>query len=614
MAISILGLADLSAEVWASIVEDYIATRDLVALFLAGQRSLWQKLMLPGVVRSITLSTDFPAGPAPFRSLLSLPHLKHLGLILSNTSTRTQELLEHTSPKLESLTILWSPEHYGRRWPGWSPSVLPRSLLEFRSNLPIYDKDFGSLPRTLTMLELSRQSSVDGDGFGDLPPLLRHLRLCMTSEHLGKLSESLSHLPGSITALELPYLSHLDTKFVKALPPTLLQLNLSRVHALSDAQLALLPRGLTHLNIKAASTVTNGSLTNLPPNLTFLCLQPNNDTPASPTSSPTNGTTTLTADAARLLPPTLTSYGELPRTLQREYTRMYLQNQLQGTEDSPKTSLPRWASSNLTDELVTLLPAHLLSLDLTDNRFITEHGILKVPLALERLFLPKTFTLPGMLFKRLPRTLLDLDIANTEGLEDSHLLALPHKLTRLRLCVDAKDSPITGKSLQNLPITIKHLEVPFCFLQNIDINTILFKLPPTCQQITFGHGPGSVALRRDNSAFLRDTLKHRYFTPQTIQWVFDEILRPVASILGLVLVTHLLFTNKQYALIPFAIAFVPTIASSILFVLQRYLDPDTSLFSWRPSTSILIPQLIVFSCYTLLYIFFEHTRRPFSHW
>lgn len=472
------------------------------------------------------------------------------------------------------------------------------------------------LPRTLTTLELTRQGSVEGDGFSDLPPLLRHLRLYTSSEQLGKLCVNLCNLPSTITALELPYLSHVDTRFVRALPPTLLHLHLSRVHVLSDAQLALLPRGLTHLNIKAAANVTNGSLANLPPNLTFLCLQPNNDGVPSPTSSPVTSST-LTADAARLLPPTLTSYAELPRALQREYTRMYLQNQLLSMGDDETTKktalLPRWASSNLTDELVKLLPAHLHSLDLSDNCFITEHGILRVPEGLIRLALPKAFSLPGNLFKCLPRGLSDLDIAATIGLEDSHLLALPPNLTRLRLCVDAKDSPITGKSLQNLPIHLKTLQVPFCFLQDIDINTILFKLPPTCQQITFGIGPGSVSLRRDNSSFLRDTLKHRYFTPQTIQWVFDEILRPVASILGLVLVTHLLFTTKNFALIPFAIALIPTLASSFLFVFQRFLDPDTSLFSWRPSTSILVPQLIVFSCYSLLYLFYEY-RRPFSPW
>lgn len=606
-----------------------------MSLYFVGQRSLWQKLTKPGVIRKLSLATDFPAGPARSRILLSLPHLKTIDLVLTNTSMRTQELLAHTSPKLDNIAIHWSPEHYDRRWPGWSPHCLPRSLLEFRSNLPIYDRDFAHLPRTLTVLELTRQGSVESDGFRDLPPLLRHLRLFTTSEHLDKIKRNLCYLPPTITSLELPYLSHVDTKFVQSLPFTLLALNLSRVHILSDSQLALLPRALTHLNIKAASSITNDSLRNLPPNLTFLCIQRMNE--ISPgylnkhnhgfihnNNHTHNNSDSLIAEAIKLLPNSITSYSELPRALQREYTRLYLKRSLDG-ENYNNHSIPRWVSSNLTDELVALLPPDLQTLDLRDNQYITEHSILKVPSGLRRLYLPRRgvaggeteenplIKLPGVLFKYLPRELRELDLPHVGELQDEHLQTLPPNLTKFKLCVDAQKSPISGKSLRFLPSTLTQLEVPFCFLQDIDINTILFKLPSTCKKITFGSGPGLVSLERENTSFLRDTLKHRYLTPQAISWVFDELLRPVASILGLVLVTHLLFTTKSFTYIPFAIAFVPTICSSILFVLQRFLDPDTSLFSWRPSTSIIVPQLIVFICYTILYWFYEK-RRPFTPW
>jgi len=602
---SVSHLWELPVDVWAMIMESYLSSSDLVALRFSGSRALWQKLTMPGVVRRLTLSTDFPSSAAPYRFLLSLPNLKNLEIILSRTSSKTQQLLAPISTSLDSLSIFWSPEHYGRRWPSWSPSLLPPHLLTFRSNLPIYDSDFNHLPRSLTALELTRQNSVDGDGFRFLPPQLSHLRLFIASNHLETLKDNLIYLPKTLTSLELPYLSHVDEVFLSKLPNTLLQLNLSRVHDFSDHDVGLFPCALTHLNIKAASSLTNRSVLRLPPKLTFLCVQPNE----------TNSK--LTADAVRLLPSSLNSYWELPRSLQREYTRLYLQNQLEGGEVNASQSLPRWVASNLTDELMHMLPPDLHTLDLGNNKFITEHGILRVPMGLQRLYLPSlpdSPRWPGSLIKYLPRGLRDLDLPFVEDLQDSHIMKLPPNLTRLRICIESKSSPLRVRSFQFLPSQLKQLDVPMCFLQDIDINTALFKLPSTCQQITFGTGPGSVSLTRDsNNSFLRDTLKHRYFTPQTIRWVFEEVLKPLVSILGLVLITHLLFANKCFFWIPIAIAIIPTLSSSLLFFIQRQLDPDTSLFSWRPSTEIILPQLIVFGCYILLFLFYE-TRRPWSPW
>jgi hypothetical protein len=604
METAVSHLWELPTDVWSLIIEDYLTSNDIVLLKLTGSGAMWQKLTQQGVLQSLSLSTDFPNGPSPHRFLLGMPNLRHLKLVFSSPSPQTQKLLGATPPNLESLEVVWSPEHYGRRWPGWPPSVLPLNLLSFKSNLPIYDKDFGQLPRTLTSLELTRQESVDGSGFRDLPPGLTHLRLFITSDRTSMIHMHLTHLCRTLLSLELPYVSHVEEEFFSVLPPQLLRLNISRVHQISVSAIEKLPRTLTDLNIKAVSTLTNQCLLSLPPKLMHLCVQPN------------ESVSLLTEEAVRFLPPTLTSYDELPRVLQREFTRLYLQNQIEGLEVS-STELPRWVACNLTDELVHLLPATLRSLDLTRNRFISEHGLLRVPIGLQRLYLPNgpdSPKWPGMLIKYLPRGLKDLDLPRIDQLDDSHLLSLPPQLTRLRFCVDAISSPLTSRSLQFLPPSLKLLELPLGFLQDIDINTVLFKLPTFCQQITFGAGPGSVTLRQDsNNSFLRDTLKHRYFTPKTIQWVFEEILKPLVSILGLVFVTHLLFNYKCFFSIPIAISIVPTICSSLLFVLQRYIDPDTSLFSWRPSTSVIIPQLIIFGCYSILYIFYE-TRRPWSPW
>ena len=592
-------------DVWSLIVDEYLSNNDLALLSMCGHRALWHKLTMSGVVKALSFVTDFPVSGAPHRVLVGMPNLRTLEIIMSSSSTKTQQLLAPVAPTLESLSLFWSPEHYGRRWPSWNLSSLPPSLKTFKSNLPIYDAGFALLPRTLTSLELVRQGSVSGQGFKHLPPNLSHLRLSIASEQLQTLKDNLFYLPTSITSLEFPYLSHVDAPFLSLLPDTLLQLNLSRIYQFSDKDISLLPRGLTHLNIKGAASLTNQSLLGLPPKLSFLCIQPNE------TSS------RLTTEAVRLLPQTITSYWELPRSMQQEYTRLYLQNQLEGVEkDSHR--LPRWVETNLTDELMHMLPPDLHTLDLTRNRVITEHGVLRVPIGLQRLCLPCSpdFPLrwPGSLIKYLPRGLRDLDIPFVDDLLDSHIMKLPSSLTRLRLCVEAKRSPISIRSFQFLPAQLKHLEVPLCFLGDIDINAALFKLPTTCQQIIFGTGPGSITLRRDsNNTFLRDTLKHRYLTNKTISWVFDEVLRPLVSILGLVLVTHLLFTKSHFAWIPVAIAITPTICSSLLFAVKRCIDPDTSLFSWRPSTDIVLPQLIIFGCYSLLYLFYA-ARRPWSPW
>lgn len=615
MDAQISSLDALPADIWAHIAERYLTSSDLVNLKLTGCHGVWYKLTRPGVVRRLSVVTDFPASKAPYKFLIGMPNLKHIEMTLSNTSTNTQSLMASLSRCLESLSLHWFPECYGRRWPGWSLGILPPSLVTFRSNMPIYDSDLVQLPRSLTSLELSRLHTIHGEGFSDLPPSLTHLRLCVTSDHLTTLTNNMPYLPRNLTSLELPYLSHINNEFVSSLPRDLTLLNMSRVHELSATELERLPRSLTHLNIKAATTISFDMVQYLPSSLIYLCWQPNED--LANFSKPSD----KTCDVISLLPSQLTSFGELPNLIQRQYARAYLLRQLPIPETNPfpnlTTEVPRWVANHITDDLMPLLPTSIRSLVLSHNRVITSQGILRAPPHLIQLSLPNspnTFSIPGSHFKYLPRSLRDLDIPHATSLQDSHIKELPPQLTRLKLCVEESRFPLTSAALAHFPSSLLALELPSCYLQVLGLPAV-FQLTSSCQQINFGSGPAAVVVRGSlTSALLRDTFKRHYLTSSQIQWLFDDILSPLLSIIAMVLVAQVLFNHRFFLSILFAIAFVPTIVCLALFFIQRYFDPKTTLLhSLRPNGSILLPQLIAVALFAGSYlVHLPTTRLPWA--
>lgn len=155
--------------------------------------------------------------------------------------------------KLDDFAITWIPE--GLTELSVSECLVDinddklNQLLSFESNVCpfVTDDDIPLLPRNMHTLHLAYCPQVTPIGLSNLPPALTSLIIGWKNETL--FSESLEHLPRSLTFLDVQDTIEIDPSELEALPPTLNTLRWRKCQNFSVRHAASLPSSLTELKL-----------------------------------------------------------------------------------------------------------------------------------------------------------------------------------------------------------------------------------------------------------------------------------------------------------------------------------------------------------------------------
>lgn len=216
----------------------YLPGEQLGRLKLTGARSLWYKLVIPKVVTSVSLGTDFLQFKGWPAYLHEFPSIEEL--VISNPNSdwwsKLRFNLSHIPPTVRKLAIIGKPSKVFLDKAGKQLNIdeqLPK-LEELDYQGPRTKGEWmARLPSTLTKL-----TTLEWDAALDFPPSLIHLKLCVKS------AESTLKLPVGLETYETATRTGLA-----AFPPSLRTFIATHYSRFSTSTHFPLPTTLTELEM-----------------------------------------------------------------------------------------------------------------------------------------------------------------------------------------------------------------------------------------------------------------------------------------------------------------------------------------------------------------------------
>lgn len=223
----------------------------------------------------------------------------------------------------------------------------------------------------------------------------------------------ISSFPTTLVFLDLASNVHLTDACALNLPKSLVHLDLSMVTSFTDDAVAYLPPMLTHLDLSAATRLTDGAIPLMPRGLQFLSVRDNtNLTEKCLSGLPTSLLTLNILNASKLLPES--SLSKLPPSL-TDFT------------------VPFGWITTFKDELITMLPPSLRTLNFATNTSLTTEGISKLPSKMKHINLASNSHITKEVLTLLPQSLESLNLASATALTDEDMQYLPRSLAQLNL-------------------------------------------------------------------------------------------------------------------------------------------------------------------------------------
>jgi hypothetical protein len=301
-------------------------------------------------------------------------------------------------PQLQSLELV-GHEAISDEWVETLPPTL--TLLNLRNNNNLTDDCIPKLPRHLETLILNNNKKLTGSGLQNLP--LQTLWL-----HGSNIADSafFSHLPASLTELNIPSNRSLRNEHMTKIPIGLQKLNLHLNTTITGSAFSFFPTSLQALNI--CTQVSDSDIARLPANMTNLIL---------------NNCSDLTNEAIGMLPRSLTSFSS-------------------------------WKTTNITDEAISLLPRAIRYLYL-DAPLLTDECAKMLPSDLIELRLQSApFTNAFFsFFKENPsKRLVRLETSGAQDVGDEAIANLPRTLLFLHLPLA---TGVTPAAIPDLPPNLR---------------------------------------------------------------------------------------------------------------------------------------------------------------
>lgn len=426
----------------------------------AGQEKAWPLLVHKTTTLSSLTVTSVVISPSPVASRL------HPTYATLNTLPKSLTRLALRFPLAEQCLRVSSQGD--RKLPRYTPAptseaeefinladVLPQlSTLELEGNEDLGDKWLGTLPPSLTSLAVSKNSKFTDEGLLLLPEHLESLRLPMAihitgtgldrlkgllalalhgrafkadDEQIDNAAEAArftSHLPKSLTELELACNKNIEAVHLTHLPSSLTKLNLASNPNITN--FAALPTSLVFLAI--ATPVTAELLPSLPQGLKTLVLlngrQLDNESiaalPRTLNSLAIWHATQLNDEALPLLPQGLTSITLDAKGLS-DAAAVYF--------SSPQLRTIRLLSCPLTDAFIdTINVPYLTRLDVTGARDLTNQCVAKLPRSLRHLNMVTATRITPDCLPDLPQGLIHWTLMSSDGFEETPKESFPKSL------------------------------------------------------------------------------------------------------------------------------------------------------------------------------------------